>query len=503
MDKSLWLDDYDIKGFPTLTNDLEVDCLVVGGGITGITSAYLLAEEGYRVAIVEQNRVMHGTTGNTTAKVTIQHSLVYQTLIKKHGLEKAQLYVDSHIKALDLIKSHIKDLNINCDYENVTSYVYTEKDYLVSKLEKELEAAKKLNIDSFITDNLQLPFKIEGALGFKNQGHFHVTKYLHRLIEDFSNHDDCYVFENAKVIKVKEDDNMCHAYLENGVKVKSRHVIMASHYPCNDTYNFYFAKLKPSMTYLLAARFNREFTEGDYINIEKPTRTFRTHPYKNEKIILIGGENHQTGRTCLESIHYQNLEEFGKTYFNIEEPMFRWSTQDYDTFDKLPYIGRINGKSPHIIVATGYKKWGMVTSHVAAMLSRDLITNKKTDYEALYDPSRLTDKLTCQFFSYNLGSLAHLVGDRLKKMPKEFEVEKGHGKVVSYKGKKYGVYKDEEGKTYVVDVICPHLKCILTFNNEHKTYDCPCHGSRFTYKGKYLDGPSIKDLKRINFKDLK
>lgn len=500
---SIWLDQYKIKGFPTLTNDLECDVLVVGGGITGITTAYLLGEEGYRVTLVDANKLIHGSTGYTTAKVTYQQSLIYHTLIKKHGFEKTKAYLDSHIKALELIKKNIKNLDINCDFETVTSYVYTEQDKYINNIEKEYEASLKLGIESFITNNLDLPFKVKRALGFKNQGHFNVTKYLHPLIEEFSKNDDCYIFENSKVIKVKEDNNMCHTYFENGVKVKSRHVVIASHYPCNDIFNFYFAKLEPSITYLIAAKYHVNFENADYINVEQPIRSIRTHPYNNERLIFIGGENHQCGHTELEPTHFKNLKDFGKQYFEIEEPLYEWSTQDYYTFDNLPYIGKINAKSPHVIVATGYKKWGMLTSHVAAQLAVDLITNKKSPYESLYNPCRIKDKLTPKFFSYNLKGLGRLVGDRFKRMPKEFSVEKGMGKVISYKGKRYGIYKDEDDELYIVDVVCPHLKCILTFNNEHKTYDCPCHGSRFTYKGKYIDGPSIRDLKRINFKDIK
>lgn len=503
MHHSLWLDQYKLKSFPTLKTDLETDVLVVGGGITGITTALLLVEEGFKVSIVEKNKLLYGTTGQTTAKVTIQHGLVYQDLIKKLGIVKSQLYADSNRKALELIKYNIKSLDIECDFENVPSYIYTQHEDKIKFMEKEYEAAQRLKIDSFLTDELNLPFDVKGAIGFKNQGHFNVTMYLQNLIETFTQNDDSYIFEHSKVIKVKEDNNMCHTYLDNGVKIKSRHVVIASHYPCNDTYNLYFTKLEPTTSYVIAAKYHVPFDNADYINIDKPVRSIRTQQVNNENLLLIGGENHQTGNSNCKKSHFENLENFGKEFFKIEDPLYRWSTQDFKTFDKLPYIGRINKKSPHIIVATGFKKWGMTTSHVAAMLARDLITNKKTDYEDLYDPRRLSDKLNCQYFKYNFNSAKHFIKDRLKRVPKDFDVEVGMGKIVSYKGKKYGIYKDENEKLYIVDATCPHLKCILSFNNDQKTYDCPCHGSRFTYKGKYLDGPSIKDLKRINFKDIK
>jgi len=503
MHHSLWLDQYQLKGFPELKNDLETDVLVIGGGITGITSALLLVEEGFKVAIVEKNKLIHGTTGHTTAKVTIQHGLVYQDLIKKLGVEKAQLYADSNMKAIELFKTNNETLDINCDFENVTSFVYTQVEDKMKYIEREFQAAQQLHIDSYITEKLTLPFEIKNAIGFRNQAHFNVTKYLHHLIEEFSRNDDSYIFENSKVIDVKEDNNMCHTFLDNGVKIKSRHVVMASHYPVNDPYNAYFSKLKPSMSYIIAGKYHVPFDNADYINVEKPTRSIRTQVYNDERLLLVAGENHQTGHTSNKISHYDYLEIFGKEYFKMEDPLYKWSNQDYKTFDKVPYIGKINSNSPHVIVATGFKKWGMSMSHVAAILARDLITNKKTDYEDLYNPSRLSDKLNPQFFQYNLKSVKKLITDRFKPASKEFDVEKGMGKIVSFKGKKYGIYKDEEDKVYVVDVVCPHLKCILTFNNDHKTYDCPCHGSRFSYKGKYIDGPSIKNLKRINFQDIK
>ncbi|QVK17046.1 FAD-dependent oxidoreductase [Mycoplasmatota bacterium] len=503
MHHSLWLDQSKLKRFPTLKNDLETDVLVIGGGITGITTALLLVEEGYNVSVVDKNKLLYGTTGHTTAKVTIQHGLIYHNLIKKLGIDKSQLYVDSNQKALELIKYNIKSLDIFCDFEDVPSYVYTQREDKIKLIEKEFEAVQRLKIDSFITDELTLPFEIKGAIGFKNQGHFNITKYLQDLVEAFTQNDDSYIFEQSKVIKVKEDNNMCHTYLDSGIKIKSRHVVLASHYPCNDTYNLYFTKLEPTTSYVIAAKYHAKFDNADYINIEKPIRSIRTQQVDNDNLILIGGESHQTGNLENKRSHFDNLETFGKEYFNIEEPLYKWSNQDYKTFDNLPYIGRLNKKSPHIIVATGFKKWGMTTSHVAAMLARDLITNKKTDYEDLYDPRRFSDKLNCQYFRYNLKSAKNFIKDRLKKTPKDFNVEVGKGKIVSYKGKKYGVYKNENEELFIVDATCPHLKCILTFNNDQKTYDCPCHGSRFTFKGKYIDGPSIKDLKRINFKDIK
>ncbi len=500
MHHSLWIEEYNINGFPELKTNLETDVVIVGAGITGITTGLLLTEEGFKVAIVEANKVMHGTTGHTTGKVTIQHGLIYHDLARKFGLEKAQLYANSNILAMELIKSNIKEFSIDCDFETLPSYIYTQKDSIATLIEKEYEIAKKLNIDCFLKQNLDLPFETVKAIGFKNQGHFNVTKYLHTLIEQFSRADDSYIFEHSKVTDVIEDNNMCHTYLDNGVNIKSRHVVIASHYPCNNTLNLYFTKLKPSTAYVIAAKYHVPFEKGDYINIEKPVHSLRTQKYLDDDLLLIAGENHQTGCSSRDN-HYEKLALFGKEHFQIEDPLFKWSTQDFKTFDKLPYIGRINHNSPHIIVATGFKKWGMTMSHVAAILARDLITNKKTDYEALYDPRRLSDKLTCKYFDYNLHSVKHWIGDRLKSAPKDFDVQNGEGKIVSYKGKKYGAYKDDEGELFIVDATCPHLKCILSFNHEQKTYDCPCHGSRFTYKGKYIDGPSIKDLKRINFKN--
>lgn len=503
MNKSLWLDFSINKQYPKLKSDLDVDVLVIGGGITGITSALLLIEEGYKVGIIDSNRFFHSTTGYTTAKVTIQHGLVYDKLISKHGLNKAQLYKDSNELAIELIKQHINDYEIDCDYETKPAFVYTQKDMYINNIEKELKAAEKLGIDAFISDDLGLPFAIKTAIGFKNQGQFHVLKYCQRLLEEFEKNDDGYIFENSKVIDIKEDNNFCHTYLENGTKVRSRHVIVASHYPCHNSYNFYFAKLKPSSTYLMSVKNEVKLPDGMYINVEKPTRTMRNQKFNDEDILIVGGENHKTGHFKKDAAYFDIIYQFAQNNFNATERLHEWMTQDFYTFDKLPYIGRINNKYQNVYIATGFKKWGMTQSHVAAMVLRDIIINKKSDYIDLYDPIRLSDKLSYQFYHYNLSSVKTLIADRLKSAPKDLNLEIGQGKIFSHNGKKYGAYKDEDEQIYIVDVTCPHLKCILHFNQEERTYDCPCHGSLFTYKGKYIDGPSIRDLKRINFKEMK
>lgn len=497
MDRSLWLHDYELKEFPPLEDDLKVDVLVIGGGITGIISTYLLRDEGVKVALIEQKRLMHGTTGYTTGKLTIQHDIIYQELLKKHGLEKTRLYLDSHLEAFQFIKNTINELNIACDYEERTSFIYTQSPKEIPKLIKEVEAYQQLNIPYLENPPLNLPFAVEGVLGVTNQAHFHVVKYLQAIVKELENQGDIYIYENTKVLHVKEEDDICVTFLENGRKVRSRYVILASHYPVNDTLNSYFMKLKPMMAYVVAAYYDKDFTDGDYINIEKPTRSIRTHPYQDKRILILAGEGHQCGHTSNDKKHYQNLSDFGRMYFNMDTPLFMWSTQDYETFDKLPYIGAINKNNPRILLTTGFKKWGMLTSTLSAMLCRDIILNKKNAYHDLYSPCRLTDKLTGKFFVYNISGVGRLIGDRLKTYNKSWSIEPGKGKIISFRGKKYGIYKDEQGETYIVKAICPHLKCILTFNNEHKTYDCPCHGSRFNYKGEYLDGPAIVNLKRI------
>ena len=501
MNKSLWLDELEKKAYPKLERDLDVDVLVVGCGITGLTAGLLLIEEGYKVGIVDANRFFHNTTGNTTAKVTTQHGLIYHQMIRDLGFEKTQMYVKSHHEAMNQIESMINEYEIECDYEHLPAIIYTRDDKYVDKIEKEYEAALKLDIDAYYTEHLNLPYQVKNALGYKNQAQFHVTKYLRGLLDQFEKNDDGYLFEETKVVRITEENDVCHSFLENGKKIKSTYVIVASHYPPHNKCNLYFTKLKPYSAYIIAAETKTPLEAGMYINAEQPTRSLRTQSFKDKELILFAGESHKTGNFKEDAnTHYDNLYQFGDRYFGINKVWYKWMTQDFETFDKVPLIGKINNDAKNVFVATGFKKWGMLSSNVGASMIRDLITKKRNEYVDLYRPSRLSDKLYCSFYNYNIGSGLKLITGRLKKAEKDFDVSTGKGKIISYKGKKYGVYKDEAGETFIVDVVCPHLKCILEFNHAEKTYDCPCHGSRFTYKGKYLDGPSIKDLKRINFK---
>lgn len=503
MNKSLWLDFPNIKSFPKLEDDIEVDIAIIGGGITGISCGLSLAEEGFSVAIIERSKIFHSTTGNTTAKITIQHDLLYNNLINKFGLDKALQYADINTKAIKKIQGNIKDYEIECNFEFLPAYIYTKEDKYINKIEQEYEAAKKLNIDAFLVDELNLPFKTKKAIGFKNQAQFHITKYLDKLIENFTHNDDNYIFENTRVTNIKEDNNFCHTFTENGRKIKSRQVLVATHYPIHSKLNFYFTRLKPSTSYLIAVKHQVPLEKGIYKNAEDPVRSLRNQVFNDENLLLISGEKHETGHfDTLGETHYKNLYDFGKKYFKANKLMYKWMTQDFYSLDKVPYIGKINKNAKNVYVATGFNKWGMTSSVVASIILKDLITYGKSDYQELFNPSRGCVLTSGEFIKYNLTSAKRFVLDRLKSAPKISDLKKEEGKIIKIRNKKYGAYKDSNGELFVVNIICPHLGCLLDFNQAEKTYDCPCHGSRFTYKGEYIDGPANVNLKRIDVKNI-
>jgi glycine/D-amino acid oxidase-like deaminating enzyme/nitrite reductase/ring-hydroxylating ferredoxin subunit len=497
MNQSLWLDTIQKKQFPKLEQDLKTQVLVVGAGITGISCAYELAKANYKVALVDANQLLHGTSGYTTSKLTIQHSLIYDYLLNKKGYEDAWLYKDINTKAIDHVKEISELHGIDCDYKAATATVYTNHKSHIKDIEREYEAAKELGIPCEYTTDLSLPYQVKAGLRFNNQAEFHVAKYLNGLIHELEKM-NVEIYENTKVIKIDEQEHQCESTLLNNKTIYSDHVIMASHYPCHKSVDLYFTKLMPSFSYVMAFETQKSIDHDMIINMSKPIRSLRKAIYNNQEILLIAGESHDAVKTKNKEKHYQALYEYADYHFKVNKELYRWSNMDYSTTDQLPMIGHVNNRLKNVYIATGFGKWGMTKGVVASLVLRDLIVNNHSEYEALFDPCRFSSIFTNKFFSYNLKQPGKFIKSKMVKTIPYEGLEPNEQKTVRINNKNYGAYKDEFGETYVVDITCPHMKCSLRFNNAEKTYDCMCHGSRFNYKGEYLDGPSKHNLTQLN-----
>lgn len=493
--KTYWRE-IELPSFEKLNQDLMVDVAIVGAGITGISTAYLLAKEGLKVAILEAGKVLNGTTGHTTAKITAQHGLIYDELIQHFGEEKAKLYYESHIKSKDFIKQ----AGIDCDLSDEDAYVYSTTEEYEDKIITEWEAYQKLGIPGELVVKIPLDIPIKNAIKMHRQAQYHPVKFLKGLLEK-AVLSGCSVYENTTATGIDDQEsNEPTVITKDGLRVKCKHVIIASHYPFCNISGFYFAKMYAARSYAIGIKTDKDYPGGMFISADTPTRSIRSTPLEDGKLIIIGGENHKTGQGPDTLVHYDALEEFAEDIFGIKEYSYRWSAQDLVTIDKLPYIGRLTENKNHILVATGYKKWGMTTGILAGHLLTDYVLNRDNPYMELYSTSRFdADPDLKNLVTTNADVAGHLLKGKLEFVPKgPSDLHNGEGSVVMHNGKRAGAYKDENGKLYIVDTTCTHFGCECEWNHAEKTWDCPCHGSRFSYGGDVVEGPAFRPLKNLS-----
>jgi glycine/D-amino acid oxidase-like deaminating enzyme/nitrite reductase/ring-hydroxylating ferredoxin subunit len=493
--ESYWIASTPRTNYPTLEKDISVDVAIVGGGLVGISTGYFLKKAGYRVAVIEADRIGQGTTGHTTAKITSQHGLKYNKIKQDMGEELARQYADANETAIRTMEEIIKTNNIECDFEHRSSYVYTHSDQYVQKIMDEANTSAALGINAHYLDTTPLPFEVKAAVRFDNQAQFHPLKYLLSIAATIPENGS-HIFEQTRAIDIHHGNpNMI--ITKNGHKVSANFIVIASHYPFYDGLGFYFARVYQSRSYALGVRINDKFPDGMYITAEDPTRSLRSQRYDGGEIVIVGGEHHKTGHGKDTMTHYKNLRDFAVATFNVNDIPFRWSTQDCETMDKVPFVGLHRAGVPNIYVATGFKKWGMTNSTASAMILRDLIVEGRSPWQDVYNPLRRVPAARAEFIKENLDVAVNFVSGKLFPRPENFDIKPGEAQHVEIEGQKVGAYKDEQGDLHIVDTTCTHLGCELQWNNAEKTWDCPCHGSRFNYEGDIVEGPAHHPLKHF------
>ncbi len=490
--KSYWIDTTKTKEFSKLDRDLNTEVCIIGGGITGLTTAYYLSKENVKTVVLEKERICMQTTGNSTAKITSQHGLFYNYLIEAQGKEKAKQYFDANEQAIKNIENIIKEENIDCDFEKQSAYVFARKAEEVNKIRDEIEAVKELGGEAEFVDNLELPFKTFGAIEFKNQAQFNPCKYAQGL----ANNMKATIYESTKVVDVKEKGGYYEVITEDGKIVTAKIIVIATHYPIINAPGYYFLKMYQSMSYAIAVETNEKLFDGMYISSDTPNLSLRTAKYGDKRLLIVVGLDHKTGESKNLSGNYEALERIAKEFYSDSKVIYKWCTEDCISLDKIPYIGEFSVLMPNVYLATGYNKWGITNSNVAANIIMDKILGKKNQYEEVFTSTRLKPIKNYQ----EMGNMLKQVGKSLivekLEIPEERlkDIKKGEGGIIEIEGKKVGVYKAEDGKIFKINPVCSHLGCELSWNNLEKTWDCPCHGSRFTYDGKSIYAPSIKNL---------
>ena len=442
---SIWSETVNLPTFEPIRRDIKTDVLIIGGGIAGVLSAFMLEEAGVDYVLVEADRILKGITKNTTAKLTVQHGLLYHGLLKHFGKERAKMYLQANEDALNEYRSLCQLMD--CEFEEKDNYIYSLSDR--SKLEKEVRAFKQLGYTAEYVSDLHLPFATAGAVKVSGQAQFHPLKFLAEIADDLRIH------EQTKVQELEQSASGTVAVTAHGI-ITADKVIVATHSPFINKHGSYFLKMYQDRSYViglegaLTGKGDKAKTalNGMYLDEAQKGLSFRTYG----DYLLLGGGSHRTGK---QGGGWTELEAAALSYYPGSKVSYRWATQDCMTLDQVPYIGQYSARTPNFYVATGFNKWGMTNAMAAAMILEDLMLGRENPYAPVFSPSRSI--LRPQLFVNGFESAVNLLTPTKKR--------------------------------------CPHLGCALKWNPQEHSWDCPCHGSRFTEKGEVIDNPATGDIK--------
>ncbi|HEX4979724.1 MAG TPA: FAD-dependent oxidoreductase [Acidimicrobiales bacterium] len=485
---SLWVATTDPAPFAPLQGDARADVAVVGAGITGLATARLLVEAGASVVVVEAGDLCAGATGYTTAKVTSLHGLLYQRIASRFDEDRARGYGAANEAAIREIERLVALDGIDCDLERRGHVVYTTDPDQADVVAAEADLAARLGLPAATHVPTELPLDVVAALRFDGQAQFHPRKFCVGLASAITGAGGS-IFTGTRAVRVDGEERV--VVTERG-EVRAGAIVVATHLPPGEM-GAYFARTEAHRSYALAVRVAGPAPQDMYLSVDSPTRSLRTAG----EHLLVGGEGHKVGEGGDTRERYRALEEWARAHFDVASIDFRWSAQDWSAADGLPYIGRMAGHDDGVFVATAFAKWGMTHGVVAAMVIRDLLGGRENPWLEVFDATRIAPKQAIRgVISENIGVAKHFVGDRLE-LPGADAVghlSPGEGVVASVAGEPVAAYRDEDGGLHARSGRCTHLGCLVAFNPAERSWDCPCHGSRFGVDGRVLEGPAVADL---------
>jgi glycine/D-amino acid oxidase-like deaminating enzyme/nitrite reductase/ring-hydroxylating ferredoxin subunit len=496
MHESFWRRELGPTTYPQLSSDLETDVVIVGGGITGLTTGWLLQRRGVRCVIVEGDRIGHGTSGSTSAHVTEVVDEGYANIIREYGQDAAHMVAAAYRTALASITAFASAYDAEC--RPLDAFLFTENERDMDMLKEEADAARKLGIRCELTSSVPIPRALAGVR-YPNQARFHPVRYLEAMAAEFVD-EGGRIFEYTKA-KNWEQAERVTLHLEQH-QITAKYLVLATHTPIR--FNLLHTELGPYRSYLVAMALQEEVKDGLYWDTADPYHYLRLMDHGGRKLLLVGGEDHKTGQEDDPESHYTALEQYARERYSVGERVFHWSDEFFEPADGLPYIGA-SPFSKQVLVGTGYSGVGLTGGTVAALVLADLVTERVNPWAEVFSPSRVKPIVAAKrFISENADVAYRWVADRFAKteVGNSSEIAPGEGAVMRIEGQQVAMYRSPEGELIARSPVCTHMGCIVGWNTAEKTWDCPCHGGRFHPDGSVLSGPPVKPLDEVDVQSL-
>jgi glycine/D-amino acid oxidase-like deaminating enzyme/nitrite reductase/ring-hydroxylating ferredoxin subunit len=493
---SYWNATAPASAFPALEGEIAADVAIVGGGIVGVTAARILKDRGLKVALVEALRVGEEVTGKSTAKITSQHNIAYSVIARKFGEDGARLYAEANETGLGTIRALAERHRLACNLDTRPAFTYTNDPAQVETIEKEVELARRLGLPASLTRDTGLPFEVLTAMRWEDQAQFHPVRYVKGLAETIPG-DGCRVFEDSRVI----DWDPRRIATESG-SVRARYVVMATHLPLGKIGLFY-TETHPHMHPVIMGRAAAgRVPDGMYISVEEPRHSTRGHRDDDGRDWMIfTGPSFAHGEVDKERESFADLEAFARDHFRVEAD-YRWTNEDYGSLDHVPYVGWSSSLRDPYLVATGFNAWGITNGTAAAILIADLIQDRENPWLKVFDATRIKPVAGAKSFAAGAAAtVSHLIGGHLARKPHSFDdLAPGEAAILKIHGDNVAGFRDEQGALHAVSAVCTHLGCVVGWNETDRSWDCPCHGSRFALDGSVIHGPAVKALEAIGAK---
>lgn len=494
---SFW-EDQAIKNPINIYDNKNFDTIIVGAGITGVTLAKELQNRGRSCLLIEKENPGFGTTGGTTAHINNFFDSSYDEIIKNFGEESAVLLANAAKETIRYIKQNIVHYHISCDFNECSYYLFSADEKQSKKLDDILEAHQKIGIETEQIFSIPFSLTFEKAIEIKGQAQFHPLRYINKLLKEYTKNGGA-VLTETQVKDFENKDGMITVITDTHSMITSKNLVWATHIPPGN--NRFSVLLAPYRSYVATLKLaNPVKSMAQTADLYDPYHYARYHKSGSDYFLIVGGFDHKTGDENDTEKHFKDLMKYVDENFKYKEVVAKWSSQFYLSADGLPYIGKMPGEK-NIYISTGFTGNGMTFGTMTSMVIPDLLDGKETELSKLFDPSRIKPVASARnFLDEVVNASVHFVKDKftVDKIEELNEINKGEGRIIKHGGKTFAAYRDEKSEIHLLSPVCPHTGCNVVWNPSEVTWDCPCHGSRFDVEGKLLNGPAMKDLKKID-----